>query len=296
MLFPISHTALSPLGLVFIGVLVGAFGGLFGVGGSFIAGPLLFALGLPMRFVVGSDLAGLVGTGLVAAKRHRALGNVDVKLALLMTGGTVAGVEIGARLVQRLVRRRMANRLLAPVSAAIFIGVSLFVGIESAVAIARRRRGGSSEPPALALGLRLLRLRPLVSLPVSGIAEVSVWLLLAVGFATGILSGLLGGGGGYLRMPLLVYLLGVPTHVAVGTDLFEVVMSASYGTLSHALKGDVDVIVALALDLGAVLGARFGTWLVRFIRGPWLRLAFAPLPAVGGAILLYALFHRGGSP
>ncbi|MHB1845343.1 MAG: sulfite exporter TauE/SafE family protein [Deltaproteobacteria bacterium] len=293
MTFPISHASLPPLALVGIGVLVGTFGGLFGVGGSFIAGPMLFALGLPMNFVVGTDLASLVGTGIVAAKRHRALGNVDVKLALLMTVGTLGGVELGARLVERLVHRHAANGVLGLVSALVFFGVSLAVGLESAVAIAKGSRDDRADR-SLAARWSFLRLRPLVSFPVSGLPAISVWLVIAVGFATGILSGLLGGGGGYLRMPMLVYLLGVPTHVAVGTDLFEVVLSAGYGTVSHSLKGNVDVVVALALDVGGVLGARFGTWLVRFIRGPWLRLAFAPLPALGGALLLYTLYHHGG--
>lgn len=265
------------------------------MGGSFIAGPLLFALGLPMRYVVGTDLSSLVGTGFVAARRHRALGNVDMKLALLMTLGTMAGVETGAQLVARLARGTLANRVIGLTSVAVFFAVSLFVGIESALAIRGKGAEGSAswERAPLIGRVAWLRFGPKVSFPVSGIAEVSLLSVLVIGFLTGIFSGFLGGGGGYVRMPILVYLLGVPTHVAVGTDLFEVVLSASYGTLSHSLKGNVDILVALAMNVGAVLGARFGSSLSQFIRGPGLRLAFAPLPAVGAALLLYTLIQRG---
>ena len=94
--FLISGTHISPLVLVSVGFFVGVLGGFFGVGGSFIGGPALFALGVPMNFVVGTDLAHIVGKSIVAAKKHRALGNVDFKLAVLMVPGTIAGVEAGA--------------------------------------------------------------------------------------------------------------------------------------------------------------------------------------------------------
>src|SRR5205085_8440763 len=103
--FPISHTHLSPFYLVGIGFIVGLLGGFFGVGGSFLAGPALFAVGVPMNFVVGTDLAHIVGKSIVAAKRHRVLGNVDVKLGLIMALATIAGVETGARFIEELKRR-----------------------------------------------------------------------------------------------------------------------------------------------------------------------------------------------
>src|SRR5881409_1898579 len=98
--FLVSQTHLNPLYLVIIGFIIGVLGGFFGVGGSFLAGPSLFALGVPMNFVVGTDLAHIVGKSIVAAKKHRALGNVDLKLAVLMLPGTIAGVEAGAQLIQ----------------------------------------------------------------------------------------------------------------------------------------------------------------------------------------------------
>lgn len=94
-------------------------------------------------------------------------------------------------------------------------------------------------------------------------------------------------------MPFLVYLLGVPTHVAVGTDLFEVIVSAGYGTLTHALKGNVDIMIALVMHTGAALGAQIGALTTERFTGPNIRLAFVPLPFVGAVVLAYSLLTGG---
>src|SRR5438445_9987249 len=103
--FLISHTQINPVYLVTIGFLVGVLGGFFGVGGSFLAGPALFGVGVPMNFVVGTDLAHIVGKSIVAARKHRTLGNIDLKLGAFMVLGTISGVEAGAQLIQWLKRR-----------------------------------------------------------------------------------------------------------------------------------------------------------------------------------------------
>src|SRR5919109_569373 len=100
MFFPISHAEVSPIYLAVVGFIIGILGGFFGVGGSFIAGPALRAMGIDWNFAVGTDLAHIVGKSVVAARRHRALGNVDLKLGLLMAFGTIGGAEAGAQLVQ----------------------------------------------------------------------------------------------------------------------------------------------------------------------------------------------------
>src|SRR5712672_2037843 len=98
--FLISGAHISPIYLMGVGFIVGLLGGFFGVGGSFLAGPALFAVGVPMNFVVGTDLAHIVGKSIVAARKHRALGNIDLKLGLIMVVGTIAGVETGAQAIQ----------------------------------------------------------------------------------------------------------------------------------------------------------------------------------------------------
>src|SRR5882724_13556778 len=109
MYFPISGTHLDPIVLVLLGFVVGVLGGFFGVGGSFLAGPALFAMGVPFNFVVGTDLLHIVGKSLVAAKKHRALGNVDLKLGFIMVIGTITGVEVGAQGIEWLKHLGQAN-------------------------------------------------------------------------------------------------------------------------------------------------------------------------------------------
>jgi uncharacterized membrane protein YfcA len=114
-----------------------------------------------------------------------------------------------------------------------------------------------------------------------------------VGLFTGFLAGALGVGGGFVRVPLLVYAVGVPTHVAVGTDLFEIVISAGFGTLTHAVKGNVDVLMALTMQTGAALGAQIGATATRFFSGPRIRLFFSGLPLVGAVLVIIKLLGSG---
>ena len=129
----------------------------------------------------------------------------------------------------------------------------------------------------------------MVSLPTSGIPEISLWTILLVALVGGFFSGFLGGGAGYIRMPSMVYVLGIPTHLAVGTDLFEIIISASYGTFTHAIKGNVDILIALVMHTGAVIGAQIGVVATQYFAGPKIRLAFVPLPLIGVAIVIYTL-------
>ena len=92
----------------------------------------------------------------------------------------------------------------------------------------------------------------------------------------------------------MIYLLGIPTHVAVGTDLFEIIVSAGYGTITHALKGNVDIMIALVMHTGAAIGAQFGAILTAYVTGPTLRLAFVPLLWLGAAIILHGLHSAPG--
>src|ERR1017187_7660955 len=137
--FLISGTHINPVYLIVIGFIIGICGGFFGVGGSFLAGPALFAFGVPMNFVVGTDLAHIMGKSVVAAKKHRALGNVDLKLGLIMVGGTLVGVELGAQVVQVLKRHNLTDLVLGGLFSTILILLSIFMAWESVSALRQRR-------------------------------------------------------------------------------------------------------------------------------------------------------------
>lgn len=290
--FDVSQVTLNPWMLMFLGLVIGVLGGFFGVGGSFIAGPAMFAMGMPMNYVVGTDLAHIAGKSMVAARKHRALGNIDLKLGLLMTVGTILGVELGAQIVELLQRLGRADLVIALVTLVILVTVSAWMAYESWHSL----KGNNDHPMArrAAVWLHQHCPGPRIHLPTSGLQNVPLVLIIALGVIGGFFAGFLGGGAGYLRMPMMVYLLGLPTHLAVGTDLFEVVISAGYGTITHALKGNVDIMVALVMHTGAAVGANLGAGLTQLISGARLRLLFVPLPLIGAALLLYKLLGGGG--
>src|SRR4249919_1516866 len=130
MFFPISQSHISPLYLAIIGFFIGVMGGFFGLGGRFIAGPALRAVGLDWNFAVGTDLAHIVGKSVVAAKRHRALGNVDLRLGCIMAVGTIVGAECGAQLIQHLKKAGNVDYVVSMVSIVIYVGISIFMLLE----------------------------------------------------------------------------------------------------------------------------------------------------------------------
>jgi uncharacterized membrane protein YfcA len=296
--FPISGATIDPFLLVGLGFFVGLLGGFFGVGGSFLAGPALFALGVPMNFVVGTDLIHIVGKSIVAAHKHRALGAIDLKLASIMLVGTLAGIQVGVEGIQALKRAGDVDWVVGLIAASVYTGISLFIAFESWRSL---RLPGShavqTQAPknermafsAFARWIQRLPMGPTISLPASGVKSVPLVAILAVAFVGGAFSSFLGGGAGYIRMPSMVYLLGIPTRIAVGTDLFEIAFSASVGSFEHALKGNVDVLIALIMQTGAAVGAQIGATLTQYFSGPRIRLAFAPLPLLGAGLIVYTL-------
>ena len=300
MFFPISNAHISPIYLVVVGFVIGILGGFFGVGGSFIAGPALRLMGVNWNYAVGTDLAHIVGKSIVAARQHRTLGNVDLKLGLIMALGTMGGAEAGAQLIQALKRAGNVNTVVSYVAIVVYSGIAVFMLWESQktlrsdkkrkqplVKAAQSKEDRSAFSP-VTRNIQRLKIWPMITLPTSGI-RISLWTILLVAFVGGVFSGFLGGGAGYIRMPSMVYVLGIPTHLAVGTDLFEIVISASYGTLTHAIKGNVDILIALVMHTGAVIGAQIGAVATQYFAGPKIRLAFVPLPLIGAAIVIYTL-------
>ena len=147
MYFPISGVHLNPIYLIFVGFIIGVLGGFFGVGGSFLTAPALFAAGLPMNFVVGTDLAHIVGKSIVAARTHRVLGNIDMKLAAIMVIGTIGGSEAGVQAIEILKKGAHVELVVGTVSIIVFTGISIFCAWESWMAL-RMNRSKDLRSPA----------------------------------------------------------------------------------------------------------------------------------------------------
>ena len=305
--FPISGTHIHPLSLIVVGFLLGLLGGFFGVGGGFLSGPLLFWLGVPMNFVVGTSAAQIVGKSVIAARKHWSLGNIDLKLGAIMMPFSLLGVELGKQMIQALKPYpHLLNQIVGNTYIIVLLSISGFMaweGWQTLRSIPTARSLSPDAPPTerdqstfarFTRRAQGLGLPPYLSLPKSGIARISLWPIILVSLVGGVFSGFLGAGGGFIRMPTMIYLLGIPTHIAVGTDLFEVIISAGFSTYAHAIDNNVDIMIALVMQTGAAIGAQFGATLTQYITGPRIRLAFVPLTLLGAIIMIYKLLH--GAP
>lgn len=234
---------------VFIGfgLIIGILFGFFGMGGSFLVTPALLVFGYPAKVAVGSGLAFVFGTSVIAALRHRNLGQVDYKLALMFIVGMTTGIKVGEQVVLWLEATGIADAVVGIAYVFLLAAVGLFT--------LRDARGGGGDS-SLPDRFDALQIPPMVS--ISGGVEISIWLTLGIALFVGILSGFLGVGGGFLLMPAMVYVLGVPAVVAVGTDVLQITISGGFGAFSYAQNGAVELAVVVPLLAGSALGARIG--------------------------------------
>ena len=273
-LMPISGVTIFWPGLIILGLGVGIIGGFFGMGGAWMVTPGLNILGFPMAFAVGTDMAHMAGKSLISTLRHGKFGNVDYKLGLTMLVGTIVGVELGAQMLMWLERLGSVDQVVRWLYVVLLIAMAWMVFHDVALRKKKEReaaaRGEELSKTATGIDwaskLHAIRIPPMVHYHAAGI-YCSMWLPVVMSLATGWLAGILGIGGGLIRMPALVYLVGCPTHVAVGTDLFEVAISGLYGAASFTYKGRVELVAALIMLIGAAVGAQIGA-------GYGIRVAF----------------------
>jgi uncharacterized protein len=295
---PISGTEVNGFALILLGFTVGVIGGFFGVGGAFMVTPALNVFGFPMAYAIGTDMAHIAGKSIVSTFKHRKFGNVDMKLALLMIVGTVVGIEIGATLILWLEKIGQIGPIVRVTYMCLLFGLGTFMlyeyltGLRRAVRHAAEEAHGDAGKPKLALWMQSIKLRPVVYLKVSGF-HISVWVIIGMGAFTGFLAGFLGVGGGFIRMPALMYIIGAPTKVAVGTDLFEVMVTGAYGAFSYALKGRVELMAAMIMLIGAAMGAQLGATATLYARGTIIRLYFAITMLAGGLSVVFKHLAEG---
>ena len=243
--------------------------------------PGLNILGFPMAFAIGTDVAQMAGKSLISTMRHGKFGNVDYALGLTMLVGTVVGVEIGAQMVMWLERIGSVDKVVRWLYVVLLVLLAWLVFHD--VALRRRKereaKAHKQELSATATGLdwgaklQAIKIPPVVHYKHANIT-CSAWLPIIVSLFTGWLAGILGIGGGLIRMPALVYLIGCPTHLAVGTDLFEVAISGLYGTASYAYKGRVELLAAIIMLCGAAIGAQIGVVATKYVKGYGIRFVF----------------------
>jgi len=289
--FPNAEVTINPALLVLLGLVVGTLGGFFGVGGGFLITGGLLVFGVPPLFAVGTGLTLILGSSIINTLKHRRLGHVDYKLGLLMACGAIPAVLLAERLNVSLEAAGIAGPVIRYVYVVFLTALGTFIIYDY---VKTRRRAGQSDDDGdtvttagLTSKVRSLRLPPhsiripgvgscstYISLPVSGIERISVYLPITVGFGVGFLAGLLGAGGGFILMPLLVFVLGVPTTVAIGTDLFQIIITGSVGTFIYALGNHVDPLMALIMLVAASAGSQLGATATRYVDSGRIRVLF----------------------
>ena len=276
--------------LLFIGLGAGILSGFAGVGGAFVVTPALIVLGFPANFAVGTSLSWVVGNSVVAVLRHRKLGNVDMKLGLVLLVAAMGGMEVGVRILNWTRNIGLADQVVLSIAICMLLivgGYTLSEGIVRKRRLDKMLARKEKLPPAmratyLSQKLQSINITPMLHFAKSQVT-ISLWIILAVGFFIGMLSGLIGVGGGFIMVPSLVYLIGLPSFMAVGTDLFQIVFSAAYGCIRHTMSGNVIIFAAFIMLVASSIGVQFGALVTRYVRGVSVRIL------LGVAILLFAV-------
>jgi uncharacterized membrane protein YfcA len=281
---PIAEMSVDALLLLGIGFGVGWLSGLFGVGGGFLLTPILMLIGIPSAVAVASGANQTIGASVSGLMSNLRRGTVDVKMGLVLLAGGVLGSALGVQ-VFAVLRRAGAVDVVVALFYVVVLGVvGLLMVRESVRAMFRRRRPGAPGrlhehfwAHGLPFKTRFRKSR----------LFISVIPPLGIGFGIGFLSAIMGVGGGFMLVPAMIYLLGMPTLTVIGTSLFQVVFVAANVTILQAwTNGTVDVVLTLLLVAGGVAGAQFGSALGTRLRGEETRALLGSLVlAVAGALL-----------
>ena len=273
---PIADMSINIFLVVGIGAVVGFLSGLFGVGGGFLLTPLMMMIGIPPAVAAASDSNQIVASSSSAAFGHWRLGNVDMKMGLVILAGGVTGGTIGVHFVKYL--RAIGNfeftmklvyvLMLGTVGGAMF--VESLRALRQAEPETVDNDPGEMKQPGFSRFFAKLPLQ--MDFPKSHLRTSAIFPF-AIGAAVGVLAAMLGVGGGFIMVPAMIYIIGMPTISAIGTDLFQIVFTSANVTLQQAITNHtVDLGLALTLLMGSVLGAQVGVRATKYLRGEQIRI------------------------
>ena len=281
----------SALQVVLLGFIGGILSGFIGSGGAFFMTPGMMNLGVDGVIAVASNITHKFGKALVGSRKHAAAGNVDKKLAAFMLGTALIGVQIAVWINSYFKGGGDSHGADQGAGANLYISL-VFAVILSAVAVSMLRdilkskgNGEAGAGPSMKIAeyLSRLNLPPVIHFSVAD-TKVSLWVLMVVGVATGYLAGTIGVGG-FIGVPAMIYVFGVPTAVATGTELFLAVFMGGYGALSYAYLGFVDLRLTMLLYLGSLVGIHLGVYGVKVVNEKYIRV-------VTSLIILLCVFSR----
>jgi uncharacterized membrane protein YfcA len=275
---PIAGNSVNVLLIFGLGGLVGILSGIFGVGGGFLMTPLLIMIGIPPTVAAASDSNQIVGASTSGTLAHYKMGNVDFKMGILLLIGGVIGGTLGVQVIK--VLRQMGNAdFLIKITYVLMLGfVGSYMFIESLQALKKKKAPATAAPQKQSKYAKLIGKLPWqTDFEKSGI-RLSILMPLVLGTFVGILAAIMGVGGGFIMVPVMVYLLRMPMHVVVGTSLFQILFTCVDVTIMQSYSNHtVDFILALILLLGSTLGAQFGAKISKKLKGDQLKILLASL-------------------
>jgi uncharacterized membrane protein YfcA len=273
-----------------LGGVVGLLSGIFGVGGGFLMTPLLIMLGIPPTVAAASDSNQIVGASTSATLAHFRLGNVDIKMGFLLLIGGIIGGTGGVQIIQIL--RKMGNAdFLINVTYVLMLGIiGGYMFVESIQSMKKSDAPDKPAPKKESGYARFIGSLPFqMDFKRSGI-RLSMLMPLVLGTLVGILAAIMGVGGGFIMVPVMVYLLRMPMHVVVGTSLFQILFTCVNVTIMQSWKNHtVDFILALLLLLGSAIGAQIGAKISKKLKGDQLKILLASLVLIVMVKMLYGL-------
>ncbi len=254
-----------PLFALFVsfGFMVGIFFGFFGMGGSFLVTPVLLILGYPAPVAIASSMTFVFGTAIIATLKHHDVGQVDYTLGALMFVGIALGIELGKMLVFGLEALGYADVVVGTTYSLVLALIGLLFTRNALASEGSESEPSTADPssnndiPPVAKRIKSYNIPPMMTLADG--SKASLWTISGVGSGVGVVSGFLGVGGGFIRMPAIHYVIGVPITTAVGTSLFGALISGGVGAFTYGLSGVIDLGIVTALLLGSALGARIGS-------------------------------------
>lgn len=275
----IAMTPKTVISLFGVGLVGGVLSGFLGSGGAFIMTPAMMSLGVPGIMAVAANITHKFGKAIMGSKKHSEFGNVDMRMGLVMFLALFAGVQVAVSMSRGILAKMGeagSDMYISVVFVIILTWVSWFMFRD----IMKQKKGTAQNDgkTPLAERIRNLNLPPMINFKVAGV-RASLWLALLVGFATGFLAGTIGVGG-FIGVPAMIYLLGIPTYVAAGTELFLAIFSGAQGAFLYSLHGLVDIRITLILYIGSLIGVNLGAIGTRVVRGTQMRMVMVAIIAM----------------
>ncbi|GAB4333998.1 MAG: sulfite exporter TauE/SafE family protein [Desulfobulbaceae bacterium] len=279
MYLPIAGNSVNIVTIFGLGGFVGLLSGIFGVGGGFLMTPLLIMFGIPATVAAASDSNQIVGASTSGTLAHWRLGNVDVKMGLLLLVGGIIGGTLGVQIIKVLRAMGNADFLITITYGLMLGGVGAYMFIESLQSMRKAKRQEEAPAPKKESSYaRMLKKIPFQTRFEKSGVSMSLLIPLALGVLVGVLAAIMGVGGGFIMVPVMVYLLRMPMHVVVGTSLFQILFTCVNVTIMQAKTNHtVDFVLALLLLLGSTIGAQVGTRIGKKLKGDQLKILLASL-------------------